>query len=138
MENIIFLILIIGSYIVRFLIKKSKEKEQQNTTVSSQDLLKSSNEELSAFDVVLKQFSQKIGRELSAESLVQKVAPVPEKVRASQEQVFIDEPIVEKVQKRSSNYRLKKKKRSSVVKQLRAKKYLQDAVVASEVLQTKF
>lgn len=138
MENIIFLILIIGSYIVRFLIKKSKEKEQQSTTVSSQYSPKSSNEELSAFDVVLKQFSQKIGRELNAESLVQKVAPVPEKVRASQEQVFIDEPIVEKVQKRSSNYRLKKKKRSSVVKQLRANKYLQDAVVASEVLQTKF
>ena len=136
MENIIFIVLIVGSYILRFLIKKSKEGKQGEGNVNNNQISRSSSSEDSDFDITLTQFSNHIGQELRSEPLTVKKEALQAEKKYKEK---VSDPLEKKAESnRSINYQVKKRKSNRMVSQFKTKKSLQDLVIASEILKTKF
>ena len=136
MDNWIFIALMIGSFVIRFLMKKSKETKE--TEVKRQP----TQAQPSGFELVLKQFSDKIGQELRTgqeEKVVKKRFVKPE-------EVAYETPVVEDNGKeriythhnRSKNYKIKKKKVHHLIDALKSPQRMRDVIVTAEILKTKF
>jgi hypothetical protein len=133
--NIIFIALVIGGYVVRFLMKKSKNtgEKKQGETVEKNSL---PTEKSSNFDLALQQFSTRIAQELKNKPFqVKKVSTLPVQQTMSS---LSTESSIEHTTNRSENYRIVKRRKHRVIQKIKKQKNLKDFFVASEVLKTKF
>ena len=135
MENFIFIILMIGSFVINYLLKKNKKAKQKRPIQQSQSSVQS--ESIADFDQALQRFSNKISLELrEAPSTPKGVYNTP--IAAPLILEAEEDDLINSGLKRNTNYKIKKKKQHNIISSLKSPAKVKEAVIASEILKTKF
>ncbi len=139
MDNWIFIALMIGSFVIRFLMKKSKESQvtQSVPTTRITTSAPTRKSQPSNFEGALKQFSNEIAQELK-EKKVFRTAKKPTVVTFDEPETVIVKGRKRTQHNRSKNYKIKKKQKHPLIEALKSKKRMKDVVVTTEILKTKF
>tara|TARA_B100000809_G_scaffold77846_1_gene75677 strand:- start:287 stop:691 length:405 start_codon:yes stop_codon:yes gene_type:complete len=134
MENLLFIALMVGSFVIRFFIKQAKEKKeklQKSQSISGVSTSRKADVEKKDFDVALKKFSDNIARDLITNRF---------QTKNLKNKIKQDDTVVVKNSKneRFDRFKIKKKKEHSVIGNLKSPTRLKEMVVAAEVLKSKF
>jgi hypothetical protein len=133
MEQYVFIVLIVVSFLVRFFFNKSKEKK--NTLTKKQGVKPSvirmdPDNSSSKFDNALDQFSNRMAKEVQSHQFTTNPKLVTSTALLTKE----NEP----VEDRFERFKVHKKKEHRIVRGFRNPQRVKDIIIASEVLRPKF
>ena len=136
MENLLFIALMVGSFVIRFFMKKVREKkveEQTNQRAVLKPTLEKKELGVNKFDYALKEFSDKIGKELIGSRFDIKTKSVTSLIASKEDNV-----IQGNKNERFDRFKIKHKKPHRVIANFKSTSQLKKMIIASEVLKTKF